>query len=266
MTDQSAPSASLLSSIAAIVQAVVWPFVIVLFFIVYRSRVGSLFEVLTKKLATATDLKIWQFELKTTEQGIQEVVEKTGEASRTETLGTSIPAPQRQAAQDINKLLEDAQLTGQSAVGVVQKQVQALIKEYEDARTGMSRGPLRTMAMNEIAAKMRALSLAARPLLRSLVKGQSVGERLAAICILQVAPEFGYFPWLIERIKSEDQPFVFFQAAVAVLELVRVGMYPDAVKIKAAIQDALQRITSFKDGVPDQNTIDVLNEAVSRVR
>ena len=42
--------------------------------------------------------------------------------------------------------------------------------------------------MNEIAAKMRALSIAAHPLLPVLKEGEKPGERLAVICILQVRP------------------------------------------------------------------------------
>jgi hypothetical protein len=117
--------------------------------------------------------------------------------------------------------------------------------------------------MNEVAAKMRALSLASRPLLTTLMSGQTAGERLAAICILQVAPEFEYFDWLIDRVKNEEEPFVFFQASFGVLEMVKAGAYPDKAKVKEAVEDSLVKISGFKGGIPDQSTIDVLNMALS---
>jgi len=265
LIDQPALSASLLSSIAAILQAVAWPAVAAIFLIIYRSRIGSLLEVLTKKLATATKVKAWQLELETTEQEINEVVNKTGETASSEALTPKIPENQLKAAQEVNQRLLESPLSVQSALGVVQRQIQSLIGEYERIR-GIPRSPMRTRSMNEVAAKMRSLSVAARPLLHSLMSGQSAGERLAAICVLQVMPEVRYFPWLIERIKNEDQPFVFYQAAVAILVLVKARIYPEGAGIKEEIKGALQHISGFKGGLPDQNTIDVLNEALSLVR
>ncbi len=266
LTDQSASQTSLLSSVAAILQAVAWPAVAALFLVIYRSRIGLLLDVLTKKLSTATKVKAWQLELETTEQEINEVVNKTGETAGDEGLTRKIPENQLRAAQEVNQKLLKSPLSVQRALGVVQKQISSLVEEYEQVRSEIPRGYMRTRAMNEVAAKMRSLSLAARSLLRPLMSGRTDGERLAAICILQVVPEFGYFPWLIERIKSEDQPFVFYQAAVAILELVKAHQYPQGSKIKGEIEEALHHISGFKGGPPDQNTIDVLNEALSLVR
>jgi len=266
LTDQSASQVSLLSSIAAILQAVAWPTVIALSLVIYRSRIGLLLDVLTKKLSTATKVKAWQLELETTEQEINDVVIKTGETAGGEGLTRKIPENQLKAAREVNQKLLESPLSAQRALGVVQKQISSLVEEYEQVRSEIPRGHMRTRAMNEVAAKMRSLSLAARSLLRPLMSGRTAGERLTAICILQVAPEFGYFPWLIERIKNEDQPFVFYQAAVAILELVKARMYPEGTRIKAEIEEALYHISGFKGGPPDQNTIDVLNEALSLVR
>jgi len=266
LTDQPASSASLLSSIAAVLQALAWPAVAALLLIMYRSRIGSLLDVLTEKLAAATKLKAWQLELETTEQEIKEVVDKTGEAASSEALTTKIPENQLKAAQEVNQRLLESPLSVQRSADVVQRQLRTLVEEYERIRKEMPRGQMRTRVMNEVAAKMRTLALAARPLLRSFMLGQTAGERLVAICILQVVPEFGFLPWLIERIKSEDQPFVFFQAGVAVLELVHSGAYPDKARMRESIEDAIQHISSFKGGPPDQNTIDVLRSALSLVK
>ena len=97
-----------------------------------------------------------------------------------------------------------------------------------------------------------------------LTRSSSVGRRLAAICILQVEPRPRYFRWLIERVKTEKQPFVFYQAAVAVLELVRKKFYVNADDTRKQIHSALDTIRSF-EGVPDQNTIDALEEALKLI-
>jgi hypothetical protein len=254
--------AALVAAIAELLKAMAWPIVVVVVLVIYRARIGSLIEVLTKKLEAATKLKAGQFEIESKEQEVKRVLEATSKTA-SDNIQEKIPEEQIRAAGEVERLLEDGQ---SSAQGVVSRQIKLLVKEYEDIRNRMSQGQQRTRRMNEVAAKMRALGLAARPLVRSLQSGQTAGERLAAICILQVAPEFGYFDWLIQRIKSEKQAFIFFQAAIAVLELVKAGMYTNKSTIKAAIEDARQHIASFRDGVPDQNTIDVLTTAISLLR
>lgn len=254
-----------LSGIAAILQAVAWPIVAALFFVIYRPRISSLFDVLTKKLEAATKFKAGQLEFETAQE-IKDVVEKTGEAGGAGIEESKIPLRQLQAAQEVSNKLQHAPLSELSAASVVQKQVQSLVDEYEQIRAEMLPGPARTRRMNEVAAKMRTLSLAARPLVRPLTHGKSAGQRLAAICILQMAPDFGLFQWLIERFEKEEQAFLLFQAAIAVLELIRAHQYSDGAKVREAIAGALQHVTSFRGGTPDENTINVLNESLSLVR
>jgi hypothetical protein len=233
----------------------------------YGSKIGTLFDVLTKKIATATKVRAWQLEIETAEQDVKDAVERVGRAAGGETLEARIPEGQVKAAQEVNERLQASPLTEERAAGVAQRQMQLLVSEYDELRERMpTSSPVRTRAMNEIVAKMRALSLAARPALHSFMSGHSAGDRLAAVCILQVAPEFGYFRWLVERIKSENQPFVLFHSAVAILALVKTGQYGDSTLIKQGINDALQHVKAFKGGTPDRNTIDVLNEALSQVR
>jgi len=84
--------------------------------------------------------------------------------------------------------------------------------------------------------------------------------------MLQVEPRPRYFRWLIERVKSETQPFVFYQASVAILELLERKFYVNADVARSEISDAIRFISSFPGGQPDQNTLDVLKEALSLVR
>jgi len=257
---------STISSIAAILQAVAWPVVAALFFVIYRSRIGALLDVLTRKLATATKVKAWQLEIETAEQDVKDAVERAGKAAGSETLEVKIPEGQVKAAQEVNKRLQASPLSDQTVAGVAQRNMQLLVSEYDDLRERMPSSAARTRAMNEVVAKMRTLSLAARPVLPSFMSGHSAGDRLAAVCILQVVPEFGFFQWLVERIKSENQPFILFHSAVAILSLVKTGTYSDSAAIKQGINDALQHVKAFKGGAPDRNTIDVLNQALSQVR
>ncbi|MGA9673408.1 MAG: hypothetical protein WBQ94_29730 [Terracidiphilus sp.] len=236
-----------------------------MFFILYRSKISVLFDVLTKKIADATRLKAGQLEFETSQE-IKDVVQRAGDAAGDGIQKGEIPKSQIQAAREVSKKLQDSPLSDWRATNVVQDQLFSLIKDYERIREDMGAGPARTKRMNEVAAKMRTLSLAAQPLLRSLTSGQTAGERLAAICILQVAPETGFFSWLIERLKSENQAFMLFQASVAVLNLVKAQKYLNGANVRKEIAGALEHVKNFEGGTPDPNTIDVLNESLSLVR
>jgi hypothetical protein len=254
-----------LSGIAAILQAIAWPIVVVVFFLVYRSKICSLLDIITTKLAAATKLKAWQLEFETVQE-IKDVVEKTGGTAGGGIENGEIPKDQLDAAKEIDRKLRETPLAEERVFRAVEYQIQYQAKEYERIRIEMPPSPQRTRKMNEVAGRIRSLSLAGRPLLHSLMKGKSAGERLAAICFLQVTPKFEYFTWLIDRIMNENQAFLLYQAAVAVLELVRTRMYPDGTKIKEQIERAMRLVSDFKGGRPDQNTIDVLNEALRLLR
>jgi hypothetical protein len=266
LTDPPTASPSTISSIAAILQAIAWPLVAALLLVIYKSKTGKLFDVLTRKLETATKVKAWQVEIETAVQDVQDVVQRTGEGAKGQTLDANIPEAQVRAAHEVNKRLQESPLSEQRAAGVAQRQMQVLVSEYDELREGMPGGSARTGAMNEVAAKMRALSLAARPVIRSFISGNSPGDRLAAICILQVVPESGFFPWLVDRIKTEEQAFILFQASVAILELIAKGRGAyDREVVKRGINQALQHVKNFKGGTPDRNTVDVLTQALAEV-
>lgn len=251
-----------ISAVATIVQAVAWPAVVALIFIVYRSKIKTLFDVFTRKVDTATHLKAWQLEFETAEREIKEAVNSANGAA----VDSKVPEQQVQAARELNEKLQSAPISGQTTNRAVEQQVKTLAAEYERVRASMKSGSLRTQLMNEIAAKLRALSLAARPLLRGLVASPSPGERLAAYCMLQVAPEDGYADWLLEQIEREDQAFLLFQAALAVLEAVRAVKYQNGDTLGGKIRAAIAHIKEYKGGTPDPSTLDLLNEALFLVR
>lgn len=230
-----------------------------------RVRIAFLLKVLGRKLSSAKKFKFGQIEVEAFEEEVEEAVTSAGANVSAEDLPRTVPEEQVRAAKNFKERARATQLPKSSVLEAVRRQIFDLANEYEIARAQMQSSYLRTRKMNEIAAGMRTLALTALPLRTELTRSDSIGKRLAAICILQVEPRPRYFRWLIERVKTEDQPFVFYQAALAILELVKKKLYINPEETRAAIQDALRVISGFPAGQPDQNTLDVLNEALTHV-
>ena len=124
----------------------------------------------------------------------------------------------------------------------------------------MSAGQERTVAMNEIAAQMRTLAIAAKPWLAEFSNDEdSAGVRLCAITILQMAPDSRYIDWLGERF---EHPFIFYQASIALMAAVQAFRGSRQRKLHIVIASALEKLKSFTGGVPDQNSIAVLEQAL----
>jgi len=259
MSDQPPSWAALLSSIAAVLSAMAWPGVAAWFLFSNRIRIAFLLKVLSRKLSSAKKLKFGQFEL---EEELEEAVSEAGAEITDVDTSRTVPENQVHAAESLKKKVINSSIPRSEVLEAVRAQIYDLADQYEFVRDHMASGPLRTRRMNEIAAGMRTLALAALPLRTELTRSKKVGQRLAAICILQVQPRPRYFRWLIDRVKTEDQAFVLFQAAVAVLELVKKRLYVNADEARSAINEGIRTISAFKGGPPDQNTLDALNEAL----
>ncbi|MDR3763958.1 MAG: hypothetical protein P4M01_07680 [Acidobacteriota bacterium] len=174
-----------LPAVAAILQAIAWPSVALVFLAMFRAKVFEIVDVLVAKVKDATHVKAGQFELDT-EQKIRAAVDKAGESARyanPQIMERSIPEAQIRAAHEVSAQLRAAPIGYSQQLGVAQNEIQSLIDQYEATRTELSSGPNRTRKMNEIAAKMRAVSIAAYPLLPLLMRGEKAGARLAAICV-----------------------------------------------------------------------------------
>ncbi len=268
MTDQPPAWASLLSSIAAILNAIAWPIVVVWILTSHRRRIAVLIRVLTHKLSSAKKVKVGQFEVEAFADELKDAVTEAGAEAGAETATNTpktVPEKQLKAAEAIKKKARATQLPKDVVLETVRRQIYDLAAQYEIARAQMQSGPIRTRTMNEIAAGMRALALAALPLRRELTQSESVGRRLAAICILQIEPRARYFRWLIERIKVENQAFVLYQASIAILESVKKKFYINPEETRKMIQDSIQAVSSYPGGDPDRNTLEVLEEALSLV-
>jgi hypothetical protein len=254
--------AALISSIAAILNAIAWPGVALWFLSTHRKRIAYLLKVFGRKFSLARKVKVWQLELDEFEEEVKDVVIQAGAGVSSDLSSKSIPTVQVEAAKSLEAKVRTAGIPVSRALDTVRREIYELAREYEITRASGSSSTSRTRKMNEIAAGMRTLAIAGKALRTELTRSDSVGRRLAAICMLQVEPRPRYFKWLIARVKTETQPFVFYQAAVAILEMVRKKFYINPDDARSEIRSALNVISSFQGGQPDQNTIDALNEAL----
>lgn len=228
----------------------------------HRARIAFLLKVFGRKLSLARKLKVWQLELDEFEEEVEEAVSQAEAGVSDDFPSKSVPKSQVEAAKSLGDKIRMADIPESRVRDTVRREIYGLAKEYEITRASGSSSTQRTRKMNAIAAGMRTLAIAGKGLRTELTKSDSVGRRLAAICMLQVEPRPRYFRWLIERVKTESQPFVFYQAAVAILEMVRKKLYINPDDARSEITAALNVISSFQGGPPDQNTIAALNEAL----
>jgi hypothetical protein len=260
----------MLTGIAAILSATVWPLLVAVVLYWFRRPIENLVATAVGIAATSSKVKIWQIEF---DRDVQQQLESTAHEALSrapsvseQQIGSPIPQEEVQAAARVRSLVDEA------PPGSIRREIQESIrqrmlgfaKEYESTRAAMRAGPERTRAMNAVAAKMRTLALAADPFLEELAGDHdSPGRRLAAICILQLAPNLDWVPWLADRMGTE-QPFVFFHASVALLSAVRKYGPLQQQALRAAVERALAQVNSFGDHC-DKNTVRSLTLALSEL-
>ncbi len=261
-----------LGGIAAILSAIAWPLLLggVLYF--FRKQLGELLTSVVGIAASSGKVKIWQVEFdRTVEAQLDESETLAREHKTTYTipdrqLGATIPPAEVQAANRVRSLLDKAPETSvrHEVLDSIRSRMLNFAQEYETTRAGMPSGPERTNAMNAIAAKMRTLALAADPFLEEFhADTGSPGKRLAAICILQLAPDMKYVPWLADRMGVE-QPFLFFHASVALLRAVRGYGTLHRDELRIALERSLATVNRYGEQ-RDQNTVRTLTLALSEL-
>ncbi len=277
--DHAADTPGMLTGIAAICSAIVWPVLIGLVLWWFREPARELLKAAVGVAEGATRFKIWQIEF---DRDVQQQVAQSESAALgapvlppsalariappgTETAET-ISTTQVAAATRVRSLLDAApnSTLRDSAEAAIKARMLGFAQEYETTRASMHSGPDRTRAMNGVVAKMRTLALAADFLLDELMNAAgSPGRRLAAICILQLKPEMRTVPWLAERMRVE-QPFVFFHASVALLNAVRRFGAAERKPLDTALHAALAQVQGFGEHA-DANTIRALTLALSEL-
>lgn len=122
-----------------------------------------------------------------------------------------ILSPRASVMQAAERIVENMPAT---EIAESRREITAVAREYEQLRAMMRGGVARTRRMEAVASKMRTLGLVGHHLLPELTTSESPGERLAAVSILQVAPDPAFIAWLGSRFAVE-RPFVNYQAALA---------------------------------------------------
>jgi hypothetical protein len=132
---------------------------------------------------------------------------------------------------------------------LVRGQISAYAQLYERTRQRMPTSPERTVRLSDILHKMRALAVAAYPLLDELANSPSPGDRLAAIAILQVFATERALPFIVQVVSSE-KPFVTYQALKALHFAVGAldpRFYPQLMEAMHKAQDALNSASVADD-------------------
>jgi hypothetical protein len=249
---QSSP-AEMLKSISELAGAIAWPIVFVVLLLTQRRRLTQLLSSLVDIIGKSTRLKLGELIDVEVDRSAKQAEQKSPAPER------EVPPQEREAAARVDKLVGGAELP------VIRQRMLEFAREYEATRSNLKPGPERTRAMNAIVAKMRTLAIAARPFLAEFAKADgSPGTRLVAIAILQLAPSLEYVEWLVSRMKDE-QPFVFYQASVALLATVRSFGSGHETELRSALEQSLQIVNSFEGGAPDRNTVETLKDALSEL-
>ena len=125
----------------------------------------------------------------------------------------------------------------------IRDQVLVLAARYERERAARAPGPERTTAMEEVTRPMRALALAAYPMLDTLMNSDSPGQRLAAVAFLQIKPNPDAIPWLAQRFATEA-PFIKYQAALALRNGAKLLPTEHRDRLRSAVQEAKKMLTA----------------------
>ncbi|MGO9864587.1 MAG: hypothetical protein ACLPLR_13325 [Terriglobales bacterium] len=248
---QSSP-AEMLKSISELAAALAWPIVFVVLLLTQRRGLTQLLSSFVDIIGKSTRVKLGEL--------IDVEVDRSArQAEQRPAPEREVPIQEREAAARVDKLV------GGAEVPVVRQRMLEFAHEYEATRSNLKPGDERTRTMDAIVAKMRTLAIAARPFLAEFAKADnSPGTRLAAIAILRLSPNLEYVSWLVTRM-TEEQPFVFFHASLALLAAVRSFGGRHKAELKSALEQSLQIVSSFKGGAPDRNTVETLKQALSEL-
>jgi hypothetical protein len=196
--------------------------------------------------------------------------------SKSADLATEIPTSpnpqdQRNAIQQQTRVAEnlrDKVALDPEILPEVRKKMDELARQYEllrSARDNQSRhaSEAEIVAMNKVVSQMRALALSCLPYWDEYAQSERPGDRLAAVVIVQMSPDPKYLDWLADRFQT-DRPFIFYHAALALQNMADQCWTEARDQIKNTARRALDQITSFKGGVPDKKTVDILEAILQR--
>lgn len=239
--------AALITAIAALIAAIVWPVSLIVVFLMFRTQILLAAENMPALVKRMRKVKLGVFEAeleKETEGLVDAALANPGKIS-----------PQQ--IRSATRVQAAAQAVDDQALRAKLKQ---LTLEFDILRKTLPSGPERSRAMTEVLVKMRTIGPALSQLIGELKASDSPGERLAAIAMMQLAPELLDLDWLFARFRV-DPPFLFFQSAFALRNAMRLLGPEDGARIRRCAEQALAQVRGY-DGEPDANTVRLLEEIV----
>lgn len=126
----------------------------------------------------------------------------------------------------------------------VRDELKKLAKEYDQTRATMEYSYARTAVLDSVVARMRTVASRAAPLLQELTTSDGAGDRLAAITILQEAPDPKWLGWLSTRVPPEETPFTYYYATLALRSAARLLDEGHLEAVRAAITKARSGLVS----------------------
>ncbi|WP_076865667.1 hypothetical protein [Bradyrhizobium mercantei] len=244
--------AKLLTSIAALVGAIAWPIAILLIVFIFRREL---------RLALGKVPTLLERVKKASLPGIAVELDRVADAEAADGANKSgkISPGQIEAA---SRIAIQAQDIGQQAV---LRELDKLCLEYDGLRRSLRSGEERTRAMTRVVVKMRSLAPSLVDYLGVYKGSESPGSRLAAIAMMQMVPRVADLTWLANRFTSE-QPFLFYHAALALQSYANIcATAQERENLLSVARQALTDVKGFA-GVPDRNTIEVLEMLISSLR
>lgn len=241
-------SAKLLTAIAAVFGAIAWPLTFFAFVCLFRNELRPILG----KVPIVLD-KIKKASLAGINVELDQVAE---EADKLENESGKITPRQVEAAA---RIAIKSQEVGQQPI---LNELDRLCLEYDSLRRSLPSGHERTRAMTRVIVRMRSLAPSLIEYIDAYKGSGSAGSRLAAIAMMQMAPQVGDLDWLEKRFSSE-QPFVFYHAALALQNIANVSDTPEKKRrLREVVEQALSTLRGFA-GVPDAGTVGVLEMLLS---
>ncbi|NIJ18615.1 hypothetical protein FHS95_000284 [Sphingomonas naasensis] len=239
--------AALITAIAALIAAIVWPVSLILVFLMFRTQILLAAENVPALVKRMRKVKLGVFEAE-----LEKETEGLVDAALADP-GKLTPQQIRSATrvQVAAKALDDSALRAQ---------LHQLSLEFDIVRRTLPPGRERERAMTEVLVKMRTIGPALAHLIGELKASESPGERLAAIAMMQLDPGLLDLDWLLGRFGS-DPPFLFFQSAFVLRNAMRLLGPEDDARIRRCAEQALAKVRAY-DGEPDANTVRLLEEII----
>lgn len=240
--------AILITAVAALVSALIWPAVVFAILFLFRKEIRTVVGKVPGIIDRVQTLRLGAVEAQLEQLAL--AVPNTAQDS-----GVVTPEQVRVAA---SVAVQARDIESRELL----KQMDRLSIEYDTIRRTMSGGPDRTTQMTKILVQMRGLARAVADSIELFKSSGSAGSRLAAIAIMQMDPTTKDLPWLRDRFHS-DAPFIFYHAALALQNIANQMEPKDLKQLVDIAEEARDKIRSFSGG-GDVETLAVLDALVRK--